>query len=100
MSKMEILLSVDIKDLQKFKDILLKDDIVSRASIMFKEGKALQGKEIYYCYVSGLEEQCKRAKELTKDISKEVEGKEKDEVLKKIKEEEQKAMEGFGGLFG
>lgn len=96
---MEILLSVETENLQKFRDMLLKDDLVSMASIVFKEGKSLQNKEGYYCYISGLEEQCKNAKELAKDISKEVEGKEKVEVIKKIKEEEKKAMEGFGGIF-
>jgi hypothetical protein len=97
---MEILLSVETKNLQKFKDMLLKDDLVSRASIVFKEGKALQAKEGYYCYISGLEEQCKKAKELAKDIAKEVVGEEKDKVIEKIKDEEQKAMKEFGSIFG
>jgi len=96
---MEILLSTEIKDFPKFKEMLLKDDIVSRASIVFKEGK-VENRIVYYCYISGLKEQCKRALELTKEIAKEAKGKEKNEVIKKIKEEEQKAMEGFGSIFG
>jgi hypothetical protein len=106
---MEIVLSIEQKNLQKVKDILLKDDVVSRASIVFKEAKGLTGKEGFYCYISGLEEQCKKALEKVKikdkktgeliELAKEVNGKEKEEVVSKIKEEENKALEGFGGIF-
>jgi hypothetical protein len=97
---MEIVLQIESKNLQKVKDILLKDDIVSRASMVFKDGKSLISKEGYYCYISGTEEQCKRAKELSKEIAKEAEAKDKNEVIAKIKEEQDKAAEGFGGIFG
>jgi hypothetical protein len=106
---MEIVLSMEQKNLQKVKDILLKDDVVSRASIVFKEAKGLTGKEGFYCYLSGSEEQCKKALEKVKikdektsevtELAKEVSGKEKEEVVSKIKEEEDKALEGFGGIF-
>jgi len=106
---MEIVLSIEQKNLQKVKDILLKDDVVSRASIVFKEAKGLTGKEGFYCYISGSEEQCKKALEKVKiknektgevvELAKEVSGKEKEEVVSKIKEEEDKALEGFGGIF-
>ncbi|MEM5766189.1 MAG: hypothetical protein QW423_00935 [Candidatus Aenigmatarchaeota archaeon] len=106
---MEIVISIEQKNLQKIKDILLKDDIISMASIIFKDAKSLNGKEGIYCYISGLEEQCKRALEKVKiknektgevvELAKEVEGKEKEEVMRKIKEEEEKAIEGFGGIF-
>jgi len=107
---METLLLIETKDLNKVRDILLKDEAVSRASLTFKEAKSLNEKEGYYCLVSGSEEQCKRALELVKikpeeggetiELAKEVEDKEGEEVVKKIKEEEDKAMEGFGGIFG
>ena len=94
---MEILMKAD--DRTVF-DKLLEDEIVSRASIIMKEGKGL-GKEGYYCYVSGTEEQCERALEIGKENgAEEVTEKEKEEIVKKIKEEEEKAMEGFGGIFG
>jgi hypothetical protein len=106
---MEILLSIEQKNLQRVKDILLKDDVVSRASIVFKEAKGLTGKEGFYCYISGSEEQCKKALEKVKmknektgevtELAKEVGGDEKEEVVGKIKEEENKALEGFGGIF-
>lgn len=97
---MEIVLHIESKNLQKLKDALLKDDVVSRSSIVFKEGQSLISKEGYYCYISGTEEQCNRAKEIGKDLAKEAEAKDKDEVIRKIKEEQDKAAEGFGGIFG
>jgi len=97
---MEVVISIEMKNLQKVKEILLKDDIVSRASIVFKEAKGITGKEGYYCYLSGLDEQCKRALELAKELVKEIKDKEKSDVINKIKEEENKAIEGFGGIFG
>jgi hypothetical protein len=97
---MEIVLQIESKNLQKVKDILLKDDMVSRASIVFKEGKSLLGKDGYLIYISGIEEQCKKAIEISKEIDKQVSEKDKSEVIKKIKEEQEKAAEGFGGIFG
>jgi hypothetical protein len=106
---MEIVLSIEQKNLQKVKDILLKDDVISRASIVLKEAKGLTGKEGFYCYISGSEEQCKKALEKVKikdertgeviEMAKEVSGEEREEVVGKIKEEENKALEGFGGIF-
>jgi len=97
---MEIVLQTESKNLQKLKEVLLKDDVVSRASIVFKEGKSLINKEGYFCYISGTEEQCKRALEMSKDIAKEAEKKDRNEAIQKIKEEQDKAAEGFGGIFG
>jgi len=97
---MEIILLVEGKNFQKLKDALLKDDVASRASIVFKDSKIYGGKEGYYCQINGNEEQIKKSKEIAKDLAKEVSGKEKDEFLKKIKEEEDRANEGLGGIFG
>lgn len=106
---MEVLIQIDTKNYQKVKDMLLKDDVVSRSSVIFKDAKQYGGKEGYYCYISGLENQCKRALDLVKqkdkegeiiELGKEVTGKDKEEFVKKIKEEEDRAMEGFGGIFG
>lgn len=97
---MQLLLNVQSKDYAKLKDVLLKDDTVGRASVTFKDAKMFGGKEGYYIYVSGLEEACKKALQLSKDLAKEVGGKEKKEFLKKLKEEEDRAAEGMGGIFG
>ena len=106
---MEIVLQIETKDYTKVKDILFKDDSASRASIVFKDG-SIVNKEGYFCYISGPDEQCKRALELVKlkdektgevtELAKEVTGKEKDEIINKIKEEEDRAAEGFGNIIG
>ena len=97
---MEIVLKIKKENLQKVKDILLKDDTISRASLIFKEAKSLgfNGNE-YFCYISGLEEACKKAKELTKDSAEIINKKEEEGIIKKIKEEEESAMSGFGNIF-
>lgn len=107
--KMEIVLQIETNNYPKVKDILFKDDSVSRASIVFKDGSIVK-KEGYFSYISGSDEQCKRALELVKikdektdeiiELAKEVTGKEKDEVINKIKEEEDRAAEGFGNIIG
>ncbi|MCS7105971.1 MAG: hypothetical protein NZ942_01500 [Candidatus Aenigmarchaeota archaeon] len=96
---MEIVLQVETKDYQKVREILLKDDLVSRASISFREAKGYGG-EGYYCFISGSEEQCKKALEITKEIAKEIKDKEKEKLISKIKEEESRALEGFGSIIG
>jgi len=108
---MELVLHMTTDKHQKVKDRLQKDNLASRASMIFKDAKTIEeSKEGYYCYVSGTEEQCKRILELiapknpkTGEVfvyATEVSGKEKDLVITKIKEEEDKALEGFGGIFG
>ena len=96
---MEILLWMDSKNYQKVRELLLRDEVVSLASLTFKEAKDF-GKEGYYCLISGLEQQCKKALEIVKNQAKEVSGEEKENFIKKIKEEENKAIEGFGSILG
>lgn len=99
--RMEIVLKIKKENLQKVKDLLLKDGTVSRASVTFKESKSLGFKgNDYLCYISGLEEACNKAKELTKDSAEIVSKKKEEEIIKKIKEEEESAMSGFGNIFG
>jgi hypothetical protein len=91
---METLLKISKENLEKAKEVLFKDDIVSRASITYKIYD-----ESYYFLVSGTDEQCERAKELTKELSEEVGEEEKAEIIKKIKEEEERAIKSFGDIF-
>jgi len=98
---MELLFEIKKQNLQKVKDVLMKDETVSKASITFKESSSLGFKEDkYYCYISGLEEACNKTKELMKDLGKTVKKKKSEEIIKKIKEEEESAMSGFGNIFG
>ena len=98
---MEVVFKIKKQNLQKVKDVLLKDETVSKASIMFKESKSLgfEG-DCYYCYISGLDEACDKAKKLTKDLVDVVNEKDAEEIIKKIKSEEESAMTGFGDIFG
>ena len=91
-----LLIFTESKNFEKLKEILTKDEIVSRASIKYRSAKDF-GKDGYYILISGNEEQCKRAREISKEFGEEVENKE--EVMKKFKEEEKKALEGFGSIF-
>jgi len=114
---MEVILHTDGNNYKKIKEKLLSDEIVNRASIVFKEATQFGKESGYLCVVTGDEERCKRALELAKgeveekektsmpvettaELAEEITGKEKEEILKKIKEEEDKAIEGFGGIFG
>lgn len=97
---METLLKVEKKNLKRVKDILLKDEIISRASILIKEGKSLGLKEGYYCYVSGTEEACNRTKKSIKSLGKIILGKYKEKIIGIIKREEESAMISFGKIFG
>ena len=97
---MEILYEIEKSDLQKVKDVLLKDDLVGRASVLFKDGSTLGFGNKYYCYVSGIEEACKKSEELMENLGKKIKEEEKEKVVQKIKEEENSAIKGFGGIFG
>lgn len=106
--KMEVVLKIKSENLSKVKDLLLKDEIVNRASMTFKEGKDFDI-EGYVCYISGTDERCQRALEIVKiegeegnvtELAEEVESSKAEEIIKKIKEEEDKAIEGFGSFLG
>jgi hypothetical protein len=98
---MEIVFEIEKSALSKVKDVLLKDDLVSRASVLFKDASTFGvDRSVYFVYVAGLEEACKRAKELVKDLGKEADKDMSAKVLAKIKEEEDSAASGFGAIFG
>jgi len=97
---LEIVFELEKSKFQEVKDALLKNDEVSKASVKFREGDSLGLNEKYYCYISGSEEICEKSKELVGDLCELVTGDRKKEIIKKIKEEEEKALEGFGGIFG
>lgn len=96
---MDVLLFIKKENYKKLKEILLKDEKVSRASVTFREAKAFGEKEGYFCYIRGTDEQCERVLELIK-LAEEVKGEEKEEIINKIKEEEEKSVEGLGGILG
>ena len=98
MSGMELILFVEKASADKLKEILLRDDLVSRANVLFKDAKPLE-KEGYYVRILGSEEQCRRALELAKDLAEEVSGEEKEKVLKLLRSEDEEMLSGFSGVF-
>ena len=97
---MEIVYEIERQNIQKVRDIILGDDIVGRASVIFKDGNSIGLNNNYYCYISGVEEACKRSEEIIKNFGKKIDKKISENIIKKIKEDEEKAIEGFGGIFG
>ncbi len=95
---MEEVFIVKKENVDKAIEVLKKDEKTSMLSIVIRQLKNLGFESEDFCiYVSGLEEYVKKAKELLKNIA-EI-SKEKEKIIEKIKEEEQKAFESFGSLF-
>jgi len=98
---MELVFKIEKQNLQKVKDVLLRDELISKATIIFKESKSLDLKgDYYYCYVSGLNESCDKAKKLMKDLAEVVKEKDTKGIIERIKSEEESAITGFGDIFG
>ena len=48
---MEVVFEVEKSNLSKVKDVLLKDDEISRASVLFKDASSLEiDKNVYFVY--------------------------------------------------
>jgi hypothetical protein len=98
---MKAVFFINMENYSKARNIVYTDDVVARQTVNFREARALGlHKDGYYLEIDGPHEAIKRAKEILGGMAKEAEGKEKEDVLRKIKEEEEKAAEGFGSLFG
>lgn len=95
---MEVVLYAKGKAAEKLKEILLKDEVVSRANVLFKHVEPLD-KEGFYIRILGSEEQCKRALELSKNLAEEVSSEEKEEVLKVLRSEDEEMLSGFSRVF-
>ena len=96
--RMEVVLYAKGEAAEKLREILLKDEIVSRANVLFKDAKPLD-REGFYIRILGSEEQCKRALELSKDLAEEVSGEEKEKVLRSLRSEDEEMLSGFSGVF-
>jgi hypothetical protein len=98
---MKTVFFIPSENYSKAKNLVYGDDLVSRQSINFRESKALgMKKDGYYLEIDGSEESVERLNEILKGVGKEVEKKEREEVLKKISEQEESAAQGFGSIFG
>jgi len=96
---MDLLLFSKRENSKKLEEKLKKDDLVSGASIKVRDA-SIVNKEGVYFYIEGTEDKIKKAKELAKDLGEEVLGEEKEKVVSILKEEEERAIEGFGAVLG
>ena len=82
-------------------DKMIRDDLVSRQSILTRDSSSLDIKEnVFYVKIEGSEEGLKKAKELAKELKFKKLGKKKaEEINKKIEEQEDSAASGMGMIF-
>jgi hypothetical protein len=79
---------------------MLKDDLVSRQSIVTRDAAALDLKsDLHLVVIEGSEQGVARAKEIFKEIAEPLPEKEALEVIQKIHEQEEKASMGVGMIF-
>lgn len=79
--------------------ILKKDDEISRGSIVMRESAALGFSDEGIFFILDAPENCiKKAEELLKDMGKRYAKSE--DVLKKVEEQEDTAIEGLGNILG
>lgn len=97
---MYTVLKVEKKNQARIDD-LYKDDLVSRQTIIKREGVSLNLEPDYiYILIEGSEEAVKRAMEIGEKFSVKIEKNEIDSIYKKIKEQDESSLEGFGSIFG
>jgi hypothetical protein len=91
----------DVKKEHKSKaDEILKDDVLSRQSIVIRDAKVMDIKlHETLILIEGSESAMTKAKELFTDIGKRLEGNEREEVYKKFKDEEGEVLGGVGLIF-
>jgi len=80
---------------------LIKDDLVSRQSILTRDSNSLDIKGDYsYVKIEGSKEGIKRAEELAKELElKKLDEKKAKEINEKIEEQEDSAASGMGMIF-
>lgn len=80
---------------------LIKDDLVSRQSILTRDSNSLDIKGDYtYVKIEGSKEGVKRAKELAKELElKKLDEKKAKKINEKIAEQEDSAASGMGMIF-
>lgn len=96
-----VIFEVKSENISKIND-LLKDDLVSRQSILTRDSSSLNiDKNVSYLKIAGSNEGIKKAEELAKDLEfKKLSKKDAEEIDKKIEEQENSAADGMGMIFG
>jgi len=95
-----VIFEVKSEDASKINE-LIKDDLVSRQSILTRDSSSLDIKgEVLFLKIEGSKEGIKKAKELAKEYAfKVLDEKKANEVNEKIKEQEDSAASGMGMIF-
>jgi len=95
-----VIFEVKSEDIGKINDVV-KDDLVSRQSILTRDASSLDIKEdVSYLKIEGSQAGLKRAEELAKEKKfKKLDSKKADEINKKIQEQEDSAASGMGMIF-
>ncbi|MFH1106024.1 MAG: hypothetical protein V1731_02315 [Candidatus Aenigmatarchaeota archaeon] len=98
---MELLYFVPNQNFESVKNALLKDDKVGRMSILFRDAMNFGKKESgSYIALSGLDDAAEKAKTIIGERGHLVEGKEREDVFRRIRMEEEATEQGFGSIFG
>jgi hypothetical protein len=80
---------------------ILRDDLISRQSILVRDAEALDiKKDVRFVLIEGTEEALKKAEELFSETGDKVGATEAEDIYKKIKSEESKVASGVGFIFG
>lgn len=99
---MKIVFAVKSDKKSEAENLVRADDLVNRQSITIRSADSMDmGKDYensYFIMVEGSEEALHKAEELLKDIAKKLEEKDANIIAEKIKEEEDRAIEGFGNI--
>ena len=95
-----VIFEVKSEDVGKISQ-LVKDDLVSRQSILTRDSHSLEIKgDASYVKIEGSSDGLKRAEALAKDLKfKKLDKKKTEEVNKKIEEQEDSAASGMGMIF-
>jgi hypothetical protein len=95
-----VIFEVKTEDVGKI-NTLLKDDIVSRQSILTRDANSLGvDKDVSFVKIEGSEEGLKKAEEIAKELGfDKLDAKEAEELNKKIEEQEDSAASGMGMIF-
>ena len=95
-----VIFSVEKSQVGKVNQIL-RDDLVSRQSIVLRDASALNiEKDVRYVLIEGTDEAIKKAEELFTDVGKKENDEEAKNIYSKIKSEESDVAEGVGLIFG
>ena len=95
-----VIFEVDKEHIGKI-NTLLKDDLVSRQSILSRDAHSLEMKgDVTYLKIEGSTDGVKRAKELAKELGfKKLNTKQAKEINEKIEKQEDSAATGMGMIF-